>query len=72
VELTSKEHLGKEEVKRAVNKVISKEKKALNDFKKGKIQVVSYLIGQVQIQLKGRGEPKKIREILLKKLDLIK
>jgi len=68
VELTTRDYAKQNEVEEAVKVVLVKEKKALNDFKKGKSEVVGFLIGKVQKQLKVKGEPKKIREILLKKL----
>ncbi|MCH7730489.1 Asp-tRNA(Asn)/Glu-tRNA(Gln) amidotransferase subunit GatB [Patescibacteria group bacterium] len=68
IELTKKEFAGQAEVGKAVIGVLSEEKKAVADFKKGKREVVGFLIGKVQKQLEGKGEPKKIREIILKEL----
>jgi len=69
VELTTGDYAKKSEVENAVSLILAKEKKALVDFKKGKREVEGFLIGRVQKELKGKGEPKEIREILLKKLD---
>ena len=68
VELTSRDYAKQKEVEKAVKVVLVKEKKALSDFNKGKSEVAGFLMGKVQKQLKGKGEPKKIREVLLKKL----
>ena len=53
---------------KAINTILKKEKKALEDYKKGKIQVVAYLIGQVQRVLKGKGNPVFIKETITKLL----
>jgi len=66
--LTRKEFATKAEVESAVLNVISEEKKAVLDYKKGKGEVVGFLIGKVQGNLGGKGDPKMITKILQDKL----
>jgi aspartyl-tRNA(Asn)/glutamyl-tRNA(Gln) amidotransferase subunit B len=54
-----------EEVDQAAKKVLSQNKKAVEDFQKGQTQVVGFLIGQIQKILKGKGDPKLIRNTLI-------
>jgi aspartyl-tRNA(Asn)/glutamyl-tRNA(Gln) amidotransferase subunit B len=68
VEITKREYSSASDVEIAVKKVVGDEKKAVEDFQEGKGQVVGYLIGKVQKKLKGRGDPKVIREQLLRRL----
>jgi len=65
VKINKKEFIGKEEVEKAVKEVLSEEKKAVTDFKKGKEMVIGFLIGATQKKLEGKGETKTIKEILL-------
>ncbi len=68
VELTSATYSSQDEVKSAVNLVIMDNKKAIDDYKAGKGEVVGFLIGQVQKRLKGKGKPVEVREMLIKAL----
>jgi aspartyl-tRNA(Asn)/glutamyl-tRNA(Gln) amidotransferase subunit B len=68
VELEKKEYATLKEVQTVVRMIVTKEKKAVADFQAGKGEVVGYLIGMVQKELKGRGDPKLVREVILKKL----
>jgi aspartyl-tRNA(Asn)/glutamyl-tRNA(Gln) amidotransferase subunit B len=68
VELEKKEYATLKEVQMATKMIVTKEKKAVSDFQAGKGEVVGYLIGMVQKELKGRGDPKLVREVILKKL----
>ena len=54
------------EIERSVREVIDGNKKAYEDYKNGKVQILSFLIGQVQKKLKGKGEVRVITETLLK------
>lgn len=64
-ELLKKDYTGDSETKEAVQKVINSNKKAVDDYKSGKGEVVGFLIGQVQKELRGKGEPKIVRNMLL-------
>lgn len=68
VELTKRDYVGKGETEAAVEVVLAQNQKAVEDYKKGKGEVVGYLIGQVQKELKGKGDTGLTRELLLKKL----
>lgn len=68
VEVEKREYAGEAEVEKAVATSLKEEKKAVGDFKAGKEEAIGFLIGAVQKGLKGKGDAKKIREILLKRL----
>ncbi|OGM01901.1 hypothetical protein A2115_00440 [Candidatus Woesebacteria bacterium GWA1_41_8] len=68
VALGKKEFAKAPEVAKAVEQVVGEESKAVEDFSKGKVAVVGYLLGQVQKKLKGTGEPTLINKLLLKRL----
>ena len=68
VQLTQRDYASEEETKRAVLQTIKKNSKAVADYKKGKTQVIGFLVGQVQKELSGKGEPKVITEFLMKAL----
>ena len=42
---------------------------AVSDFQKGKGEVVGFLLGQVQKELKGKGNPQTVRDLLIKLLE---
>jgi aspartyl-tRNA(Asn)/glutamyl-tRNA(Gln) amidotransferase subunit B len=63
-ELTKIEYATNEETVTAVNSVISKNQEAVEDYKNGKGQIIGFLIGLVQKELKGKGNPGKIVEII--------
>ncbi len=67
-ELTKKEYSNDISVEASVKKVLAENKDAVVKFQAGKGEVVGFLIGQVQKELKGKGDPKKIRQILLQYL----
>jgi len=56
------------EIEGAIQKVLSDNSKAVKDYHEGNSNVIGFLIGQVQKILKGKGEPKLIRETLIKAL----
>ena len=66
VQLTKKSYASYEEVESAVEKVIEEQEKAVADYKSGKVQVLGFLIGMVQKELKGKGEVKQIKSTLEK------
>jgi aspartyl-tRNA(Asn)/glutamyl-tRNA(Gln) amidotransferase subunit B len=59
-----------DEIEKIIQEVISKNKKAIEDFKKGKVASFQYLIGQIMAASKGKANPEivnqKLREILTK------
>ena len=63
-ELMKKEYASDTDTKTAVEVVIKNNKKAVTDFQNGKGEVVGFLVGQVQKELKGKGEPKLVQEML--------
>ncbi len=67
-ELTKKEYSNDTFVEASVKKVLAENKDAVVKFQAGKGEIVGFLIGQVQKELKGKGDPKKIRQILLQYL----
>lgn len=68
VEVSKKEYASEEETKKAVKKVLAEEENAVEDFKDGKEKVVGFLIGKTQKKLNGKGNPKRVREELLRQL----
>jgi aspartyl-tRNA(Asn)/glutamyl-tRNA(Gln) amidotransferase subunit B len=56
------------EIEKIIKKVISQNKKAVEDFKKGKENALQFLIGQTMAQTKGKANPQLVREILQKLL----
>lgn len=54
-----------------VEQVINENKKAIQDFKKGKTQVIGFLIGQVIRKTGGKANPNIVKEILLEYLKKI-
>ncbi|KKQ95664.1 MAG: Aspartyl/glutamyl-tRNA(Asn/Gln) amidotransferase subunit B [Candidatus Woesebacteria bacterium GW2011_GWB1_43_14] len=69
VEVTKKDYASQAEIEKAVNKVINGNKKAVDDYKKGKTNVIGFLIGKAQGYLKGKGEVGLVRTELLKRLE---
>lgn len=68
VSLTKRVFASEEEVEKAVTKTILKEKKAVQDFRSGKENVIGFLIGAVQKELKGKGDPKLTKKLLSESL----
>ena len=56
------------EIEKIIKEVISKNKKAVEDFKKGKENAFQFLIGQIIAKTKGKANPKIVRDILSKAL----
>jgi len=68
VEMQSVDYASPDEAKAAIKKVVFENEKAVKDYKSGKTQVIGFLIGQVQKELKGKGNPKIVQELLRIKL----
>ena len=56
------------QIEAIVKEVLSENKKAINDYRSGEKKALDFLVGQVMRKIKGRGDAKKIREIILKLL----
>lgn len=54
----------KEDLQRIVEEIISENPKAVSDFKGGKEESLSYLLGQVMKKTDGRAEPQLVQKIL--------
>ncbi len=52
----------------AIDKVIAENEKAVQDFKAGQEKSFGFLVGQAMKELKGKGNPQVVNEILRKKL----
>ena len=52
------------EIERIAREVISKNPKAIEDFKKGKQNAFQYLIGQIMAQSRGKANPQVVRDVL--------
>jgi aspartyl-tRNA(Asn)/glutamyl-tRNA(Gln) amidotransferase subunit B len=57
------------EIEKIIKEVISQNKKAVEDFKKGKANALQFLIGQIMAQTKGKANPKLVNKILKESLD---
>lgn len=69
IEITETEFVGEDEIKKAISQIISDNVKAVTDFKAGKAPVLGFLVGQTQKVLKGKGNPKVIKDLIEKKLN---
>lgn len=58
----------REEIDKIIDKVIKNNQAALADYKRGKTNVIMYLIGQVMKETKGKANPDLVKKILEKKL----
>jgi aspartyl-tRNA(Asn)/glutamyl-tRNA(Gln) amidotransferase subunit B len=56
------------EVLNIIKEIISKNEKAVSDFKKGKQNALQFLVGQVMAKTKGRVNPEEARKILEKEI----
>jgi len=60
--------LEKEELERIVIKVIEGNKRAVEDYKAGRKEALNFLVGMVLKEVKGKADPKQVRELLLRKI----
>ncbi|MCD6168686.1 MAG: Asp-tRNA(Asn)/Glu-tRNA(Gln) amidotransferase subunit GatB [Caldisericia bacterium] len=71
-EIIEKENIlpitSKEEIRKFVLEVLKENEKVVNDYKRGKENALTFLIGQVMRKTKGRADPKILREVLLEEL----
>jgi aspartyl-tRNA(Asn)/glutamyl-tRNA(Gln) amidotransferase subunit B len=58
----------KRELAGVIDGVLKDNPKAVSDFQRGKSEALSFLVGQIMAKTKGRANPKKVNEILKKKL----
>ena len=58
--------LSQEEIQKLVNEVLDQQPQAVSDLKSGKTQIVGFLVGQVQAKAKGKADPKKTGQIILR------
>ena len=56
-------------IEEAVRKVLSENKKSVDELKAGKNKVEKFLIGMTMKELKGKGDPRKIVDILKKEIE---
>lgn len=68
IELTQKEYADEATTENAVATVLENNPQVVQQFKEGKEQVIGFLIGQVQKELKGQGDPKVIQMLLKKNI----
>jgi aspartyl-tRNA(Asn)/glutamyl-tRNA(Gln) amidotransferase subunit B len=59
----------KEEVKNIVLEVIKENEKAVSDYKEGKEEALTFLIGKVMAKTKGRANPEEVNGVLKDVLD---
>ncbi len=68
LELQNVDYASASEIELAIRKVVAENQKAVTDYKSGKTQVLGFLVGQVQKELKGRGETKFVVSQLMQEL----
>lgn len=59
---------GEDALKEVVNKVLTMNPKAIEDFKKGKNKAIGFLVGQIMKETKGQANPAMAKEMLIKSL----
>ncbi len=67
-EIEKKSYASDSDTKDAVIRVVTNNAKVVEKYKNGQVQVIGFLIGQVQRELKGQGNPKIIQEFLTSEL----
>ncbi|KXA91630.1 glutamyl-tRNA amidotransferase, partial [candidate division MSBL1 archaeon SCGC-AAA259E17] len=64
VEKLGLEEISREELNSAVQKTLTKNEEAVEDFKNGKGEALNFLAGQVMSATEGRADPREVMEIL--------
>lgn len=57
---------GEKELEKIIKEVISENEKAVSDFKSGKAPALQFLIGKIMQKTRGRADPQKAKELLIK------
>lgn len=57
-----------EEIRKAVEKVLFANKKAVEDYKRGREEALNFLIGAALKELKARADPTKVKKLILKNI----
>ena len=57
------------EISKMIDVVLERNEKSIADYKKGKTNVVGFLVGQVMKESKGKGNPQIINNLIREKLD---
>ena len=65
---TKKTNINEEYLNKIIDKVLSENQKAVEDYKKGKRTVIMFLVGQVMRQFKEKVDAEKIKAVLTAKL----
>ncbi|MFZ5366405.1 MAG: Asp-tRNA(Asn)/Glu-tRNA(Gln) amidotransferase subunit GatB [Patescibacteria group bacterium] len=60
--------IAEKELEKIVGKVLEENQRAVEDFRKGKVQALEFLVGQVARETKGKADPNQTRQLLLKAL----
>jgi len=68
VQSFEKKELPVEELKKAIRKVLAANPKAVEDYKKGKIQVIMFLVGQVMKETKRKASASIIKNLIEEKI----
>jgi len=53
-----------------VSIVVKENKKAVDELKAGKVSAIGFLIGQVMSRMKGKADPKQVKQLINKKLNI--
>jgi len=57
------------ELETIVNEVLAENEKSVTDYKRGKKNAITFMVGQVMKKTKGKANPKRVNEILKKNLE---
>ena len=68
VQATKVADVGEDKLNEIIDKILSEQEKAVNDFKSGKETVIMFLVGQVMRQFPEKIDSGKVKESLLSKL----